>query len=176
MHQIEMHELSPEFIRCWKAAGLHIQMQSEGPISWLKANLEPPFLENLSFRLGNQLFFVRIEDAEGRVGVPGTRQGLLSVADGCKGHPCIMPMRLRSGAWVAEAPGWGLTDARTGRPIEPISLVSDERIEMTDWELQDFAVQIVRDQLEKSGRKLMSWQGSPGVDPSVFFVGDAGRQ
>ena len=85
-------------------------------------------------------------------------------------------MRSKAGAWVPCESGWGLVDARTGRGIDPPALISDERIEMTDWELQDFAVQIVRDQLEKSGRKLMSWQGSPGVDPSVFFVGDAGRQ
>jgi hypothetical protein len=28
--------------------------------------------------------------------------------------------------------------------LDPIAHVSDERIEMTDWELQDFAVQVVR--------------------------------
>ena len=33
--------------------------------------------------------------------------------------------------------------------------ISDERIEMTDWELQDFAVQVVRDQLEKTGKRLL---------------------
>lgn len=47
---------------------------------------------------------------------------------------------------------------------------------MTDWELQDFAVQIVRDHLEKAGRKLMSWQGNPSVDPSIWFVGDEGPE
>jgi hypothetical protein len=57
----------------------------------------------------------------------------------------------------------GLLDARTGKPIDPIALVSDERIEMTDWELQDFAVQIVRDHLDKTGKKQMSWQGNPAA-------------
>jgi hypothetical protein len=57
MHDIEMHEVSDEFARCWQAAGRHIQIQAQGPLrSWLKANLNPPFLEHLSFRLGNQLF------------------------------------------------------------------------------------------------------------------------
>jgi hypothetical protein len=31
--------------------------------------------------------------------------GLLSVADGCKGHPCLMPMRHRAGKWEPEAAG-----------------------------------------------------------------------
>ena len=168
MHDIEMHEVYEEFARCWQAAGRHIQKQAQGPLhSWLKANLNPPFLEHLSFRLGNQLFFIRIEDVDLRLRVPGSRDGLLAVAEGCKGHPCIMPMRYRAGAWAPHAGGWGLVDARTGKTVDPIAHVSDERIEMTNWELQDFAVQIVRDHLENTGRKLMSWQGNPAVDPSI---------
>ena len=72
--------------------------------------------------------------------------------------------------------GWGLIDAHNGKPIDPVALVSDERIEMTDWELQDFAVQIVRDHLEKTGKKLMSWQGNPAVDPSIWFIGTSGPE
>ena len=57
MYPIEMHSASEEFFRCWQAAGRHIERQVQGPLlSWLKANLTPPFLEHLSFRLGNQLF------------------------------------------------------------------------------------------------------------------------
>src|SRR5215217_3275827 len=109
MHEIEMHEPSEEFARCWQAAGQHIQRQVQGSInSWLKASLNPPFLEHLSFRLGNQLFFVRVEDVEGRLEVPGTREGLLMIARECKGHACIMPMREKAGTWSPEVPvgGW----------------------------------------------------------------------
>ncbi len=60
--------------------------------------------------------------------------------------------------------------------IDPIAHVGNERIEMTDWELQDFAVQIVRDQVEKTGKQLMSWQGNPAVDPSIWFVGESGPE
>ena len=47
---------------------------------------------------------------------------------------------------------------------------------MTDWELQDIAVQIVRQQLEKTGCELMSWQSNPAVDPSIWFVGNDGPE
>jgi hypothetical protein len=177
MHDIEMHEVSDEFTLCWQAAGRHIQLRAQGPLrSWLKVNLNPPFLEHLSFRLGNQLFFIRIEDVDCRLRVPGSRDGLLSIAEGCKGHPCIMLMRYRAGAWKPTEAGWGLVDARTGTTVDPIAHVSDERIEMTDWELQDFAVQIVREHLERAGRKVMSWQGNPAVDPSMWFVGTTGPE
>jgi hypothetical protein len=60
--------------------------------------------------------------------------------------------------------------------MNPAALISDEKIVMTDWELQDFAVQVVREQLAKEGRKLMSWNGDPRVNPSIWFVGDAGPE
>jgi hypothetical protein len=177
MLEIEMHEVSEEFARCWQAAGRHIEKQAQGPLqSWLKASLNPPFLEHLSFRLGNQLFFIRIEDADGMLETPGSRIGLLAVAEGCKGYPCIMRMRYRAGVWAVQAPGWGLLDARTGEMIDPSALISDERIEMTDWELNDFAIQLVRDHLQKSGRKLMSWTSHPEVEPSIWFVGGSGPE
>ena len=46
---------------------------------------------------------------------------------------------------------------------------------MTPWEVHDMAVQVVRDYLEKEGFELMSWQGNPEVDPSIWFVGKTRR-
>src|SRR4026209_2317410 len=72
--------------------------------------------------------------------------------------------------------GWGLTDVASGRTIDPPSLITDELIEMTDWELHDFAVQVVRERLAGLGRQVMTWQGNPDVDPAVWFVGDKGPE
>jgi hypothetical protein len=78
MHNIEMHEMTEAFFPCWTAAGIHLSKQVDGGIqSWLRAHPYPPFLEHLSFRLGNQLFFVRIEDVDGKAQGPGTSVGLL---------------------------------------------------------------------------------------------------
>ena len=73
-------------------------------------------------------------------------------------------------------PRWGLVDARTGSIVDPPALVSAEDIEMTEWELQSFAVHVVRDQLVKPWRQLMSWSDNPEVNPSLWFVGDAGPE
>jgi hypothetical protein len=61
--------------------------------------------------------------------------------------------------------------AITGAAIDPFALVSDAKIEMTDWELHDFAVQVVRDDLKHQGYKIMSFQGNPGVDPAIWYIG-----
>jgi hypothetical protein len=47
---------------------------------------------------------------------------------------------------------------------------------MTDWEVHDFAVQAVRDQLRADGVQIMSTQGNPAVDPSLGFVGKDGPE
>ena len=173
MYEIPLEEVSDDFARCWKAAGLHIQNQAQGSSQiWLKANLMPPFLEHLSFRLGNQIFFVQIQDVEGALELPGNHGGLLTIAKECAGHACLMPMRRAGAHWKPAEPGWGLIDARTGAPINPVALISDEKIVMTDWELHDFAVEIVSRHLADTGKELIRWNGSPRLSPSIWFEGD----
>lgn len=177
MKEIYMDEASPEFAKCWQAAGMHLEQQAGGKINnWIRVNLEPPFLEHLSFRLGNQLFFVRVEDADEEVGAPGNPEALFIIAEECKGHACVMPMKKINDAWRPLLPGWGLLDPNTQQIINPVELITDEKIEMTDWELHDFAVQVVRQSLEAEGKKLMSWQSNPSIDPSIWFVGEHGPE
>lgn len=177
MHEIDMQVMSPAFHECWQSACAHIERQAQGgKVNWLRAHPLPPFLEHLSFRLGNQLFFVRVADAQGRVTGPGSRAGLYRVADACQGHACVLTLeRDLAGTWHPVDPGWGLRDARSGALLDPAALVSDEPIPMTDWEMHDFAVQVVRESLEREGHQLISWQGDPAVDPSIWFVGRSGQ-
>ena len=140
---------------------------------WLKADPRPPWLEHLSFRLGNQLFFVRIADVDGQIETTGNDRGIHTVAQECGGHPCLMPMKKTffGGKWTPVNTGWGLVDANTGTSINPIELVTDEKIEVSDWELNDIAVQVVRTNLESDGYQLMSWVSNPGIDPAIWFIG-----
>jgi len=108
MYEIEMNEISKAFFPCWKAAGIHLSKQVDGGIqSWLRAHPYPPFLEHLSFRLGNQLFFVRVDDVDGNVQGPGNPRGFITAASSANGRACILPMKkkLFGGAWVADMPG-----------------------------------------------------------------------
>lgn len=178
MYDIEMQEMTPAFLECWRSAGIHLNRRVDGGIRfWLRAHPYPPFLEHLSFRLGNQIFLVRVEDVENAIRGPGSIDGLLYSGKQLKGWPCILPMKRQASdrQWVAAHPGWGLFDARDGTPLDPITHVTEQRIEMTPWEIQDFAVQIVRDELERNGFRLMSWQGNPDVDPSIWFIGETGK-
>lgn len=177
MYDIESSEASDEFKLCWRYAGAYLEQQAGGKInSWLKVELTPPFLEHLSFRLGNQLFYIQIEDVDGVVDAPGGRDGLFYIADRCGGHACLMPMKKIGEHWRPVLPGWGLQDARTQQLINPVEQITNEKIEITDWELQDFAVQVVRDSLRAEGKEVMSTQGNPEIDPSIWFVGKDGPE
>ena len=175
MHDIETNTANEAFAHMWQAAGMHLNKQIDGGIpAWIKANLEPPFLEHLSFRLGNQLFFIHVIDVDQQVVGPGSWNGLQMISEACGGHACLMPMRKDAiHGWHPVATGWGLINPVDGEEIAPVDLVTDENIVMTDWELQDFAVQVVRKDLEGQGYSIMSSQGNPSVHPSLWFVGDS---
>jgi len=170
MYEIKQQLFSDEFVKCWQAAGLHIQNQSQGALkSWIRADFNPPFLEHLSFRLGNQLFFIQLTDEDNNLEMPGNLGGLKRIAKDSNGLACLMPMQKKDGEWVAVQNGWGLVDLKTNKAINPLDFVSDELIEMTDWELHDFAVQIVRENLNKEGKTITSWNGDPEIQPSIWF-------
>ena len=124
--------------------------------------------------MGNKLFFIRVEDVDGNVRGPGSLLGLLSVAEKANGRACILPMKKQAGkGWVTDLNGWGLLDAETRRPINPAMWVSEEKIEMTPWEIHNMAVKVVRDYILKQGFELMTWDGNLGVDPSIWFLGSS---
>lgn len=162
-------KVTDDFKQCWQAAGRHLQSQVEGGPVWMKASLDEPIMEHLSFRLGNQLFFVRLEDVDGVLKVPGTEAGLAEIAEGCKGHACVMPMRFAFGNWMPVEKGWGLLSLKDRKPVNPPDLVTDEKIEMTDWELHDFAVQVVRQNLLHEGEHVAGWNSNPNMQPSIWI-------
>lgn len=176
MYKINMNRMSDEFYRCWLSAGEHLDNQIPGGIPfWLRVHPYPPFLEHFSFRLGNQLFFVRVYDVDNNITGPGSLEGLFVRASESKGHACLLPMmkNVQGDRWEPASSGWGLLNAKTMRPINPVALVNDDAVVMTPWEIQDAAVQFVRYYLEQQGYDLISWQGDPDLDPSIWFIGDS---
>jgi len=170
VHDIYMEDPTQDYIDVWAAAGKHLTAISQGAISWIKSDPMPPFLEHLSFRLGNQIFFLRIEDVDNAIRVPGNQDGLFSIADGYQAIACILPMKKIGLEWRTVMSDWGLIDAHTRKPFNPVNLISVEKITMSDWELQDFAVQVVRNYLTEQGFEIMSANSHPGVNPSIWFV------
>ena len=170
--------MSEAFFECWYAAVNHLDARVDGGIqAWLRCDPHPPFIEHLSFLLGNQLFFIRVEDVDGKVQGPGNQLAINYIAEKMNGHGCLLPMRKDwvKNTWMPDAPGWGLLSALTGDPVDPIALITDEQIVMTDWEIHDVAVRVVRDHLEQQGLRVISSGNKPDTNPAIWFVNRAGQ-
>ena len=172
--EIPQQTITEEFVKCWQTAGMHLERQSDLPLSWIKASLDGLLMEHFSFRLGNQIIFIQLEDVDGNLEYPSQRVAFLEKAEAWQGVPCIMPMKKVGREWQAMLPDWGLQHAITNELIIPPALITDEAIEITDYELQDFAIQIVRDKLKADGKAITSTQSDPLVNPSIWFV-DSGN-
>jgi hypothetical protein len=168
MYEVNQEPAGEQFRGAWRAAGRHLQRRGEGGISWLRADLAPPLAEHLSFRLGNQLFFVFIE-VRGEGNGPSSKELFLRNAAEATALPVVLLMESVGGDFQPVHGEWGLRDARTDRTIDPPALVSSELIEMSDWEVHDFAIQIVASQIAKSAGSVLSKQPSLQMDPSVWF-------
>lgn len=173
MYEVTQDEPSEDFKRAWQAAGCHLGPMGGDSLKWLRASLNPPMAEHLSFCLGNQLFFIFLEAAE--YVYERENSLFLDLSHEAGAIPCIMPMRGRLTDYEPALPGWGLIHAETKEPVDPGALVSDELIEMTDWELHDFAIQVVKTALEEEGKNVFSAQSDRRIDPSLWFEenGDA---
>lgn len=172
MYPVEQSPPSDDFKNAWSAAGQHIQKQADSGLSWLRATLNPPMAEHLSFRIGNQIFFIFIEAAE--FSYPQGKELFDKVCLEAYAIPCLMPMKNWFGKWKPSNSGWGLVHTKSNKVINPLDYVSNELIELTDWELHDFAIQVVCSHLEKEGKKVFSKQPSTEIDPSIWFEDSSG--
>ena len=172
MHKVEQEKPPKHFEQAWAAAGRHIQNRI-GPKNWLRSNLHQPFSEHLSFRLGNQVFMVYVDPyVNGEPIYPCTenrRRLFLQIIEDANAFGCILRMDMAGEEFRPFYPDWGMIDISTEKSIDPAGKISDALIEMTDWELLDFGIQVVRHHLTEDGKELTSWQSSLQIDPSIWF-------
>ena len=98
------------------------------------------------------------------------RDRFLENASAANATPAILEVISSGSFFDVVGDEWALRHAVTGESVNPDHLVSDERIEMSDWELLDFAVQVVRESLEGTGERVTEWQTNPRIDPCIWFV------
>jgi len=167
MYRISQQEPSPGFKKAWQAAGRHIQQYGQGGVHWIRANLNPPLAEHLSFRIGNQLLFIFVEAEE--YAFNSGKDLFLKVAKEAGAIPCVLPMAEHLTEYSPIESGWGLLHAETGKNVNPLALVSTDLIEVSNWELHDFAIQTVKSNLEQEGKNIFSAHSSLHIDPSIWF-------
>jgi len=170
MYRIKQEKPSQDFEQAWLSARRFLAQKGGEGLKWIRCDLNLPMAEHLSFIIGNQLFFVFVESAE--VDLKNYQKLFLNACSQANATPCLMPMRKRIASYETVAYGWGLVNAITGDLVDPFEMVSDELIEMTDWELHDFAIRVVVTLLEEEGFNVFSKQSEFNIDPSIWFEDD----
>lgn len=163
-------------VGCW----LQEEMKKSNGAHWLKTILTYPCFEHLSIAYKNQIFCILIEIINEH-----TQKSYLpqqykdNLINECNKHnlvPCIYkvyvndPLNPAYNTLKPVTTGWNLFHAVTNKQIDIESIVSDLPIVMSEWELHDFAIQVVRDYIVKQLHlPILSYQNIIGIDPQLWF-------
>ena len=202
---IDRPEPSEIFLRARNMAGVQLQEQfssnnqnsvnsSYEGFKWIKAELTYPSFDNLTFAFKNSIFSVVIEliDEKGSSLTKQQKDRLLKACIENNLIPCTFKFKFREkndnflGRLMgnkdqldyelsAIEQGWNLYDARTNQKINPLNLASDKKTKMSKWELSNFAIQIVRNDIEKEGNQILSFCDLPEVNPQIWFKNKKGE-
>lgn len=147
--QIDARNYQPtqDFIDCYSVVINHLIIKSDNALVLQKYHPAPPFLEHLSFHLGNQSFFVRLYDINGELEEPGNQDGTFKAGKLFNGIACYIAVDKVDGEWTIAADGWGMflhkdraPDFPNDKPINPPTLITDEKIPLNDAEYHYKAV------------------------------------
>ena len=154
---------------------------------WIKAEYTTTAFEDLTFAYKNQIFCILVEFIDKKTG-----QSLLPIQkierlinESKKNNliPCLYKVQILDLEKKLDienlkkfSKGWNLYHAETQLKVIPEKIVTDELVPMSDWEKNDFAIQVVKDYLKQQNYKLLSYQNVVGIDPQIWFENEEGQQ
>jgi hypothetical protein len=179
-------EPTQEFLNAWSLAGRAMEAQfrqwrgrAEPPMDfkWIQAELLWPAFSHLIFAYRNKVFAVLVDVVRGGNSSLSARE-----IDRCVGaarehdlQPCAF--RVDASTMLPAASGWNLTSLLDGRSIDPLSFSDGTPALMSEWELQNFANQVVRGHIAQSLKgRIVSCCNVLGIDPQIWFEGPSGRR
>ena len=185
-YEIDRTAPSPQFLDARNVAGYRLQEQFkklggkfETPkdFRWVKAELTWPSFDHLTFAYGNRVFSVLVDVVEG--GHSGiSRQVMDRFLDATRKNnliACVFPVRAETMTPVAA--NWNLLDAVEMTPLDPEVFDISGKIVMSEWELRNFAIQIVRNSITQDGAsETLSFTDVLGVDPQIWFQDGQGNR
>ena len=145
---------------------------------WIKAELTYPSFDHLSFAHKNSIFSVVIDIRQGEESSLSEQQ-MGNLMDASQAHqliPCVFTIDFDNELLLPRSTGWNLVHAQTGEAIDPLVMAEDGPVVMSAWELSNFAIQVVRDYVEKLGNEVLSFCDLPEVNPQIWFRDSNGKE
>lgn len=183
---IDRPEPSELFLKARNVAGFCLQQEfnkHKGHISesldykWIKAELTYPSFDHITFGYGNQVFSVLVDlcDSRGSHLTDNERDRFIKAASENNLVPCLFKIMLPSLTPAHE--GWNLIHFTSGKPIIPAEVSTNENIPMSEWELHNFSIQIVRNYIEQDQHgKILSFCDVLQINPQIWFDDAVGNR
>jgi len=201
---LDRPEPSPALVRARQLAGHHLEEQFKFRYNnsvdehknyrWIKSEWTYPSFEHFTFAYKNQLFPVFVELIENGVSSI-TEKNITNLVNSSKRYnliPCIFKMKvisyqnnryenycshnMNNNYFYPISNGWNLYDPLTGDDIIPEDLGNELPIALSDWEMLNFAIQIVIDDIKKKGWKIFSFCDIPEINPQIWIEDNFGKR
>jgi hypothetical protein len=203
---IDRPEPSEIFLKARHMAGMQLQEQftlfnkinvksSYDGFKWIKAELSYPSFDDLTFAYRNSVFSVVIEliDDSGSSFTPKQSERLHKACHENNLIPCLFKIRIKEKKnslferligdksqddyeLIPDGQGWNIYDTITSKINDPMILATEKQTKMSKWELSNFAIQIVRNDLEKEGNHVLSFSDLPEINPQIWFKDKQGNK
>lgn len=168
-------------------AGVQIQkhMQLLNNCKWIRAEYTYPAFDSMNFIYKNKVFsiIIDIQDKSGNSYLPEQyikRQLLASKQHNlipCKFPVCVdNPTNPNMNTIKSLHNGWNLFNTETDEEIIPEHLATTEKIELSRWEMRNFAITYLRRIFETQHLKVLSFQDTLEVDPQMWFEDSNGKK
>lgn len=173
-----------KYLEAFVSMGQHLeQRMNEHPqagFRWLKTKPSRPAFADIIFALGNKIFAViaasvTMERAHfwskphGNISIPTEQQNLL--VEECAKYglvPAVFPLYMDGMRPLST--GWNLFALPSMTAFDPIQAAEGAApAPMSEWELSNFRVNIVLEDLERRGLNILSYQDIPGIYPHIWF-------
>lgn len=156
--------------------------------NWIKTELTSPSFEDFTFSYKNAIFPVVIDvviDGKSLLR-PELKDRLCNQSTENDLIPCVFEVVVEGtphkhendgfSCFKVTSPGFNLKHAATGKYINPEEYADDSDTLMSEWELRNLAVSIVKRDIEaRKEFKLVAFCDVLNVDPQIWFDDESGK-
>ena len=149
-------------------------------LRWIKIEPSYPSFDDFTFGFMNQVFSVLVlrADDNGRLLNPPSRiEALRREAKRNNLIPCVFPINDRTGNPSLYGT-WNLFNPFTGKIVDPLAISSDELVELSDWEIRNWAVSFVWNSinLNDESTERLSYCDVLDIYPQIWFRDKSGKE
>lgn len=144
--------------------------------TWIKAELTYPSFDHLTFAFKNSIFSVLIEliDEAGSSLADNQKDRWIKACTENNLIPCLFKIKCKAMAdgFFDLSPMnevWNLFDVEGHALVDPFDVATEDPMEMSAWELQNFSIQVLRQHIEEQGHEVLSFCDLPEVNPQIWF-------